>query len=56
MTEIKPSVFTARVISLGRITIPEQLRLLWQIAEGTIIELKIVSVQENPNSKTKEAG
>lgn len=51
MSENKPSVFAARVISLGRITIPEELRLLWQIVEGAIIELKIVSVQEKPKQQ-----
>lgn len=50
----KPSIFTARIISLGRITVPEQLRLLWKLVEGDIIELKILSVQKNPNTSTKE--
>ena len=36
----------ARVVSLGRITIPEELRKLWNLEEGDIIELRILSVHK----------
>lgn len=40
----KPARFSAKVISLGRITIPDELRKLWSIKDGDIVELEIVSV------------
>jgi len=43
----KPTRFSAKVISLGRVTIPDELRTLWHIKDGTIVELDIVSVN-NP--------
>jgi len=51
----KPKIFSAKVISLGRITIPEELRIVHSIQEGDIIEFEIRSIQKTPNPKKKEA-
>lgn len=40
--------FLAKVISGGRVTIPEELRLLLGIKEGSIIEFKIIRVHTEP--------
>ena len=44
-------VFVAKVIHLGRITIPKELREFLGIGEGDFVEMKILGVH-----KTKEAG
>jgi len=53
-TQEKPTIFTARVISLGRITIPEELRIVHEIQEGDIVEFEIRSIQKPTNLKNKE--
>ena len=42
----KPDVFSANVVSMGRVTIPDELRNLYNIDYGKIVTLKIVSVCE----------
>ena len=42
----KPDVFVAKTLSLGRITIPEEMRTLWHIKEDDFIELQIISVNK----------
>jgi len=51
----KPTIFSARVISLGRITIPDELRSVHRIEVGDIVEFEIRSIQKTPNPKKKEA-
>jgi bifunctional DNA-binding transcriptional regulator/antitoxin component of YhaV-PrlF toxin-antitoxin module len=36
--------FVAKVLSLGRVTIPEQIRRIWKIEEGDLVELQIYGV------------
>jgi len=43
--------FLAKVISGGRVTIPEEMRLLHAIKEGSIIELKIIDILPSSISK-----
>ena len=43
----KPSIFTARLATNGRITIPEELRKIWVIEEGDSVEVQILSVVKN---------
>jgi len=40
----KPAVFVAKIVSLGRITIPEKLRKLWDLKEGDLVEMRILNV------------
>ena len=42
----KPTVFTVKVISLGRVTIPENIRILHDIQDGDMVELDLLSVQK----------
>jgi len=42
----KPTIFTAKVISLGRVTIPEELRNVHEIQEGYIVTFQILSIQK----------
>lgn len=51
----KPTIFSARVISLGRITIPDELRTLHGIQEGDIVEFEIRSVQKTSNPREEGA-
>jgi len=50
----KPVIFTAKVISLGRITIPDELRSLHDIHEGYFVELELRSVQKPPEGAKKK--
>ena len=43
----KPEVFWTRVISDGRITIPDDFRKLWQIEEGDMVQIKIEAVHKS---------
>jgi len=40
----KPANFTARVVLNGRITIPDELRKIWYIEDGDMVELGIINV------------
>lgn len=42
----KPDIFVAKVISLGRVTIPEELRKIWNLKEGDLVEIRILSVHK----------
>lgn len=44
----KPSTFSAQVLSLGRVTIPDDLRKLHGITKRCVVEMKILTVERLP--------
>lgn len=53
MSNEKTAIFSAKVISQARITIPEEIRILHNIEEGDIITMKIVNVAKQNMKKEK---
>lgn len=51
----KPDEFSAKIISLGRITIPEEMRLLHNLVDGDVVTVKIVAVNKVAKVSDKEA-
>ena len=52
----KPSIFTATVQPLFRITIPPSLRRLWDIKPKDCIEVAIIKVSSPPKQKESNTG
>ena len=44
MDEKKPDTFVATLRALGRVTIPDEYRKLWNLERGDMVELQILTV------------
>jgi hypothetical protein len=43
-SDVKPAIFTVKLVLNGRITIPENLRAIWNLTEGDMVEIQILRV------------